>query len=40
LPMSQVARRVGISDAYYFSRQFRRHAGMSPTQWRRRWAGP
>ncbi len=40
LPMGQIARRVGISDAYYFSRQFRRHTGLSPTEWRRRWAGP
>ncbi|MFC7624193.1 helix-turn-helix domain-containing protein [Microlunatus sp. GCM10028923] len=40
LPMAQIARRVGISDAYYFSRQFRRHTGESPSAWRRRWAGP
>jgi len=40
LPIAQIARRVGISDAYYFSRQFRRRTGMAPTRWRHRWAGP
>jgi len=40
LPMSQIARRVGISDAYYFSRQFHQHTQMSPSAWRRRWAAP
>lgn len=40
LPMNEIARRVGFRDAYYFSRQFRRHTGQSPTSWRRQWAGP
>lgn len=40
LPMSQIARRIGIGDAYYFSRQFHRRTGLSPTAWRRRWAEP
>jgi AraC family transcriptional regulator of arabinose operon len=33
--IADVARSVGYSDAYYFSRHFRRHNGMSPTEWRR-----
>lgn len=36
LPMSQVAERVGIADAFYFSRWFRRHRGYSPRESRRR----
>jgi len=34
LPISEVARRVGIQDSYYFSRLFRRQAGLSPRQYR------
>lgn len=40
LPVAQVARRVGFGDAYYFSRQFRRRTGTTPTTWRRRWSAP
>ena len=40
LPVNQVARRSGFSDAYYFSRQFRAHTGLSPSTWRRRWSAP
>jgi AraC family transcriptional regulator of arabinose operon len=29
-----IAREVGFSSPYYFSRQFRRHFGMSPRQYR------
>jgi AraC family transcriptional regulator of arabinose operon len=31
-----IAREVGFSSPYYFSRQFRRHYGMSPRQYRAR----
>jgi AraC family transcriptional regulator, transcriptional activator of pobA len=34
LPVAEVARRVGMSDAAYFSRQFRRTHGTSPRTWR------
>ena len=34
LPVGEVARRVGMSDPGYFSRQFRRTHGMSPRRWR------
>ena len=34
IPVAEVARRVGISDPGYFSRQFRRAHGASPRQWR------
>jgi AraC-like DNA-binding protein len=40
LPVSQVARRAGFTDSYYFSRQFRAHTGLSPSTWRRRWSAP
>lgn len=40
LPVNQVARRSGFSDAYYFSRQFRAHTGLSPSIWRRRHSSP
>jgi AraC family transcriptional activator of pobA len=36
LPVAEVARRVGISDPGYFSRQFRRSHGTSPRVWRAR----
>ncbi len=36
LPVSEVARRVGIADPGYFSRLFRRTHGASPRNWRRR----
>lgn len=35
LTISQVARRCGVADPYYFSRLFRRHVGQSPREWRR-----
>lgn len=34
LPVKQVARRVGYTDAMYFSKVFRRRTGMSPGEWR------
>ena len=34
LPVGEVARRVGMSDPGYFSRQFRRIHGTSPRGWR------
>jgi AraC family transcriptional regulator, transcriptional activator of pobA len=34
LPVADVARRVGIADAGYFSRLFRREHGASPRAWR------
>jgi AraC family transcriptional regulator, transcriptional activator of pobA len=34
LPVAEIARRVGMSDPGYFSRQFRRTHGMSPRDWR------
>ncbi len=34
IPISEVARRVGISDPGYFSRLFRRTHGSSPRSWR------
>ncbi|HEY0238307.1 MAG TPA: AraC family transcriptional regulator [Friedmanniella sp.] len=40
LPVEQVGRRVGFSDAGYFSRQFRVRTGLSPSTWRRRWSAP
>jgi AraC-like DNA-binding protein len=36
LPVAEIARRVGMSDPGYFSRQFRRIHGTSPREWRRR----
>lgn len=40
LPIAQVARRVGFSDAYYFSRQFRARTGLTPSLWRQRHSTP
>lgn len=34
LPISEVARRVGLSDPGYFARVFRRSNGMTPREWR------
>jgi AraC-like DNA-binding protein len=34
LPVAEVARRVGMTDPGYFSRQFRRAHGASPREWR------
>ncbi|HYZ67005.1 MAG TPA: AraC family transcriptional regulator [Mycobacterium sp.] len=36
LSVAEIARRVGISDPGYFSRQFRRTHGASPREWRGR----
>jgi AraC-like DNA-binding protein len=36
LPIAEIARRAGIFDPGYFSRQFTRVHGMSPRKWRRR----
>jgi AraC-like DNA-binding protein len=36
LPVAEIARRVGMSDPGYFSRQFRRIHGISPRDWRNR----
>ena len=36
LPVAEIARRVGMSDPGYFSRQFRRTHGASPREWRGR----
>jgi AraC family transcriptional regulator, arabinose operon regulatory protein len=38
-PVARIAREVGYEDAFYFSRRFARHHGMSPTAYRRRDAG-
>jgi AraC family transcriptional regulator, transcriptional activator of pobA len=35
LPIAEVARRVGMSDPGYFSRQFRRTYGRPPREWRK-----
>jgi AraC-like DNA-binding protein len=37
--VAEVARRVGYEDQFYFSRVFRRHAGVSPKQWQKQVAG-
>jgi AraC-like DNA-binding protein len=36
LPVAEIARRVGVFDAGYFSRLFTRTHGISPRQWRGR----
>ncbi|MEM6104774.1 AraC family transcriptional regulator [Mycobacterium sp. 050272] len=36
LPVAEIARRVGVFDPGYFSRQFTREHGMPPRDWRRR----
>lgn len=35
LKLSDVARRAGFEDPYYFSRLFKQKTGITPTQWRR-----
>lgn len=32
--ITQIAKATGTSDAMYFSRQFKKHTGISPTSWR------
>ena len=39
LPVAQLARELGFRDAAYFCRFFRRHAGVAPSQFRRRQGG-
>jgi AraC-like DNA-binding protein len=39
LPVAEIARRVGVSDPGYFSRQFTRRHGISPRKWRARPVG-
>lgn len=34
LPLKAIANATGFSDAYYFSKRFRRHTGTTPTAWR------
>jgi AraC-like DNA-binding protein len=34
--MGEIAGRLGMSDAAYFSRLFARHHGMPPRSWRKR----
>ncbi|UOQ69423.1 AraC family transcriptional regulator (plasmid) [Hymenobacter volaticus] len=35
-PVSEVAAAVGLADASYFSRLFKKHTGMSPLAYRQR----
>ncbi|RRR96775.1 helix-turn-helix transcriptional regulator [Glycomyces terrestris] len=39
LPVGRIARQVGMADQNLFARRFREHAGMSPTEYRKRFAG-
>jgi len=36
MPLSEVAQRSGFADAAYFSRTFKQHEGITPTQFKRR----
>ncbi len=36
LPLSQIARTVGIQDVYYFSKVFKKHTNVSPKEYRHR----
>lgn len=40
MPLNQVSRRLGFSDDISFRRAFHRWTGCSPSQWRKREAGP
>jgi AraC-like DNA-binding protein len=40
LSVAEVAERTGFNDPFYFSRQFRRHHGHSPLQYRKRSLSP
>lgn len=40
LPIQELSARVGFADAYYFSRTFRQHTGLTPTQYRNRSKSP
>jgi AraC-like DNA-binding protein len=35
LPFSEIGKRVGIDDQFYFSKIFKQHSGMTPTAYRR-----
>lgn len=35
LTMTQIADTLGFSDSYYFSRQFKKHTGLNPTEYRK-----
>ncbi|MNS54129.1 HTH-type transcriptional activator Btr [compost metagenome] len=39
MPIAEIARAVGIEDAGYFARQFRKHVGVAPGAWRDAEAG-
>lgn len=39
MPVSDIGRAVGIEDALYFSRMFKKHAGISPSQFRKNLTG-
>ena len=34
IPVSEIAKQVGIEDSYYFSRLFKKYAGVSPKSYR------
>lgn len=36
MPIAEVGQSVGLSDPYHFSKLFRRHVGISPTEFRQR----
>lgn len=40
LLIEEVATRAGFDDAYYFSRFFKKHVGISPSEWRKKLKDP
>jgi AraC-like DNA-binding protein len=34
LPISEIARELGVDDSLYFSRLFKKHCGVSPARYR------
>lgn len=38
LSISEIARRTGMRNIYYFSNRFRKYSGMTPSEWRARYA--
>ena len=34
MPISQIAEKVGINDPLYFSKKFKKHFGISPTEYK------